>query len=82
MRLCDCVIGDCVSHQWEQTIANLLLLCRWYTRDDNAVPAAYTLASISAHIPDFLSLDRDKQKVAKEQVMCKYGINVIYKYNC
>ncbi|KAH3832819.1 hypothetical protein DPMN_106116 [Dreissena polymorpha] len=41
--------------------------CRWYSRDDNAVPPAYILASISTHLPDFISMDRDRQKVGKEQ---------------
>lgn len=43
------------------------MCCRWYTRDDNAVPAVYILSSISTHIPDFLSEDNDKKKAAKNQ---------------
>ncbi|KAH3785932.1 hypothetical protein DPMN_164028, partial [Dreissena polymorpha] len=47
--------------------ATVRLFHKWYSRDDNAVPPAYILASISTHLPDFISKDRDKQKVAKEQ---------------
>ncbi|XP_053376600.1 NACHT domain- and WD repeat-containing protein 1-like [Mercenaria mercenaria] len=43
------------------------LFQKWFTRDDNSVPPAYILSSVSTHIPDFLSNDKDKQKVAKDQ---------------
>ncbi|KAH3785950.1 hypothetical protein DPMN_164046 [Dreissena polymorpha] len=47
--------------------ATVRLFHKWYSRDDNAVPPAYILASISTHLPDFISMDRDRQKVGKEQ---------------
>lgn len=31
------------------------------------LPPAYVLSSISTHLPDFISRDKDKQKVAKSQ---------------
>ncbi|KAH3895797.1 hypothetical protein DPMN_019963 [Dreissena polymorpha] len=43
------------------------LFHKWYTRDDNAVPPAYILTSISTHIPEYISKDKGMQKGAKEQ---------------
>jgi hypothetical protein len=40
---------------------------RWYRKDDNSVPPAYILLSVSTHIPDFLSEDEGKKKVAKNK---------------
>ena len=42
------------------------MYCRWYRRDDNYVPPMYVLLSISHHLPDFTSDDKDKKKAAKE----------------
>ncbi|KAH3692060.1 hypothetical protein DPMN_194937 [Dreissena polymorpha] len=47
--------------------ATIRLFRKWYSRDDNAVPPAYILASISTHLPDFISKDKNRQKVAKEE---------------
>lgn len=38
---------------------------RWFKRDDNMVPPAYTLSPISMYFPDFLSQEKEKQKAAK-----------------
>ncbi|WAR22531.1 NWD1-like protein [Mya arenaria] len=43
------------------------LFDKWYRLDDNNVPASYVLSSISTNLPDFISTDREKQKVAKQQ---------------
>lgn len=40
---------------------------RWFRKDDNAVPQAYILQSISTHLPDFLSSDPSKKSAAKEE---------------
>ncbi|KAL5015965.1 hypothetical protein ScPMuIL_005554 [Solemya velum] len=43
------------------------LLQKWFRKDDNAVPQAYILQSISTHLPDFLSSDPSKKSAAKEE---------------
>ena len=41
--------------------------CRWYIKDENAVPSTYLLKPVSKNIPDFLSEDFETQKAAKSQ---------------
>ena len=44
-----------------------MFLIRWYKKDGNMLPPTYVLDSISTHLPDFVSTNKDKQKVAKAQ---------------
>ncbi len=41
-----------------------MLLCRWYTKDENAVPDAYILQPISTHYPDYIQKN-DKEAFKK-----------------
>ncbi|XP_033747679.1 NACHT domain- and WD repeat-containing protein 1-like [Pecten maximus] len=41
------------------------LLTKWYLRDYNAVPPVYVLSSISKHLPDSISRDKDVSKKLK-----------------
>ncbi|XP_060597775.1 NACHT domain- and WD repeat-containing protein 1-like [Ruditapes philippinarum] len=43
------------------------LFQKWYRKDDNSVPPTYILLSVSTHIPDFLSEDKEKKKIAKNK---------------
>lgn len=45
----------------------VVLHCRWYDLDKNAVPEVYILKSISKNIPDFLSKDIEAVKAGKSQ---------------
>ncbi|XP_069134939.1 NACHT domain- and WD repeat-containing protein 1-like [Argopecten irradians] len=42
------------------------LLRKWYLRDSNAVPPVYLLCSISNHLPDSVSRDKEVSKKAKQ----------------
>ncbi|KAK3590255.1 hypothetical protein CHS0354_041333 [Potamilus streckersoni] len=59
------------AEEFEKLASNMesqeaLILCKkWYHRDDNAVPPVYILDAISIHLPDFLSKDEERRKVAK-----------------
>ena len=41
-------------------------ICRWYIRDDNAIPPVYILQPISTQFPDLLSSDQARVYKAKE----------------
>lgn len=45
----------------------MLLFDSWYQKDSNAVPPVYVLSSISKHLPDFVSQDKEACKAAKSQ---------------
>ncbi|KAL3864383.1 hypothetical protein ACJMK2_006070 [Sinanodonta woodiana] len=59
------------ADEFEKIVSNMesqeaLVLCKkWYHRDDNAVPPVYVLDAISVHLPDFLSKDEKRKKVAR-----------------
>ena len=48
-------------------ISALYYTCRWYKRDDNAVPPVFTLVPVSFHLPDFICDDKDRKDTAKKQ---------------
>ncbi|KAH3692914.1 hypothetical protein DPMN_193250 [Dreissena polymorpha] len=52
------VLGHTPSPHIMQPQVRNAFPCRWYSRDDNAVPPAYILASISTHLSDFIKKDR------------------------